>query len=516
MLSATIKGMLAHKLRLVLTATPIALGVAFLAGTLMLNDSMQRAFDNVFGSINSGTDVAVRADAGDVKTDNPDDSRPPVPASTLPLVRGVDGVSEAEGSVRGYALLTGSDGKPIQPQGAPTLGGNLATDQALRGDITLRTGRAPTGPGEVAIDASSAENGHLRVGSTTKILFRGAPETFTVVGTVQYAGEDDLGGSTSAYFDLATAQRVLGKPGVYDSISVKSDGAVSDDALAKRVGAALPDGMQALTGQAVADEASAAVKKGLGFLSIALMGFAGIALFVGSFIIWNTFSMQVAQRTRELALFRAIGATRRQVMRTILAEAVVLGLVASAIGIVLGLGMAKALSALMTTFGFVLPTASLRIQPSTVLIGFLVGTLVTVVAAVAPARRATRVLPVEALRDAAPTAPRFSHIRLGLGLALTAGGVGALLWGLYGSGTPLLIPGGVVGVVFGVTILAPMIVLPMASVIGAPLKGAGVSGELARENAMRNPKRTASTAMALVIGLTMVAAVTVFASSLKS
>src|SRR3954469_4404581 len=516
MLSATIKGMLAHKLRLVLTATSIALGVAFLAGTLMLNDSMQRAFDNVFGSINSGTDVAVRADAGDVKTDNPDDSRPPIPASVLPLVRGVDGVAEAEGSVRGYALLIGSDGKPIQPQGAPTLGGNLASDPAMRGDIALRTGRAPVRPGEVAIDASSAKKGDLAVGSTAKVLFRGAPETFTVVGTVEYAGEDDLGGSTSAYFDLPTAQRVLGKRGVYDSISVKSDGSVSDAALAKRVGADLPQGMQALTGQAVADEASDAIKKGLGFLSIALGGFAGIALFVGSFIIWNTFSMQVAQRTRELALFRAIGATRRQAMRTILAEAVVLGLVASALGIVLGLGMAKALSAVMTAFGLVLPTAALRIQPTTVLAGFLVGTLVTVVAAVAPARRATRVLPVEALRDAAPTTQRFSRRRLAVGLLLSAAGVAALLWGLYGSGSPLMIPVGVVGVVLGVTTLSPLIVLPMAAVIGSPLRGRGVPGDLARQNAMRNPRRTASTAMALVIGLTMVAAVAVFASSLKA
>src|SRR4051794_19207600 len=516
MFGATIKGMLAHRLRLFLTATSIALGVAFLAGTLMLNDSMQRAFDDVFGSVNSGTDVAVRAQAGKVETDDPDDSRPPIPARTLGLVQGVDGVASAEGSVRGYALLTGSDGKPIQPQGAPTLGGNLATDPALRGDIKLRTGRAPQGPGEVAIDASSAKKGDLSVGDRTKVLFRAAPETFTVVGTVEYAGEDDLGGSTSAYFDLATAQRVLDRTGVYDSIVVKAADGVSDKALADRVGAALPTGMEALTGQAVADEASDAIKKGLGFLNIALLGFAGIALFVGSFIIWNTFSMQVAQRTRELALFRAIGATRRQVMRAILAEAVVLGLVASTIGIVLGLGMAKALSAVMTVFGLVLPTAALRIQPTTVLAGFLVGTLVTVVAAVAPARRATRVLPVEALRDAAPTVNRFSRRRLVLGVVLSALGVGGLLWVLFGSGSALLIPIGVVGVVFGVTTLAPMIVLPMASWIGAPLKGAGVPGELARQNAMRNPKRTASTAMALVIGLTMVAAVTVFAASLKA
>jgi putative ABC transport system permease protein len=516
MLSATIKGMLAHKLRLFLTATSIALGVAFLAGTLMLNDSMQRAFDDVFGSINSGTDVAVRAEAGDVQSDEGEVDRAPLPAKFIDRVRGIDGVADAEGSVTGYALLTDADGKPIQPQGAPTLGSNLTVNEAMRGDVTLREGRAPERPGEVAIDASSAEKGDLSVGSKTQILFRGAPEMFTVVGTVGYADEDDLGGSTSAYFDLATAQRVLDREGVYDSIVVKADDGVSDASLAKTVGAQMPDGVEALTGQAVADEASESVKEGLGFLAIALTAFAGIALFVGSFIIWNTFSMQVAQRTRELALLRAIGATRRQVMRTILAEAVVLGLAASAIGILLGLGMARGLSALMDYFGFSLPTAPLRIQMSTLLIGVLVGTVVTVVAAVAPARRATKVLPVEALRDAVPTANKFSHVRLWLGVVLAGAGISALMVGLYGSVSAMLIPVGVLGVVFGVTTLAPMIVLPMAAGLGIPLKGRGVPGELARQNAMRNPKRTASTAMALVIGLTLVAAVTVFSSSLKA
>ena len=516
MLGATLKGMLAHKLRVVLTAMSIALGVAFVAGTLTLNDSMQRAFDDVFGSINSGTDVAVRAKAGDVQSQDSPEDRAPVPARLLAQVRGVDGVATAEGDVSGYALLTGSDGKAIQPQGAPTLGGNLASDPALRGDVTVRTGHAPRGPGEVAIDASSAKKGDLAVGDTTRVLFQGPPETFTVVGIVGYAGRDDLGGSTSAYFDLATAQRVLGKQGVFDSIVVLAVDGVSHSDLATRVAKTLPAGTEALTGEALAKEQSDSVQEGLGFLNVALLGFAGIALFVGSFIIWNTFSMQVAQRTRELALLRAIGATRRQVMRAILAEAVILGLVASAVGILLGLGMARGLSALMTTFGLVLPTASLRLQPSTIWIGFLVGTLVTVVAAVAPARRATRVLPIEALRDAAPTAERFSRVRLAIGVVLAAAGVGALMWGLFGSASPLLIPAGVVGVVFGVTTLAPMIVLPLATVIGAPLRRTGLPGDLARQNAMRNPKRTASTAMALVIGLTLVAAVAVFASSLKA
>src|SRR3954468_5085247 len=429
MFSATLKGMLAHKLRLFLTATSIALGVAFIAGTLMLTDSMQRAFDDVFGSINSGTDVAVRAKEGPVQSDDGGEDRAPLPAKLVDRVSGVDGVAFAEGSVSGYALLTGSDGKAIQPKAAPTLGGNLPSDPAMLGDLNLRSGRAPEAPGEVAIDVSSAKEGNLAVGDKVQVLFRGPPETFTLVGTVGYAQEDDLGGATNAYFDLATAQRVLDKHGVYDTIVVRAEDGVSDSTLAQRVNAALPTGVEALTGQALADEASADVKDGLGFLKVALLGFAGIALFVGSFIIWNTFSMQVAQRTRELALFRAIGATPRQAMRAILAEAVVLGLVASTIGILLGLVMAKGLSSLMTAFGFVLPTASLRIQPTTVLAGFVVGTVVTVVAAVAPARRATRVLPVEALRDAAPTTQRFSRRRLAVGLLLSAAGVAALLWG---------------------------------------------------------------------------------------
>jgi putative ABC transport system permease protein len=516
MVGATLRGMLAHKLRLALTLVSIALGVAFLAGTLMLTDSMQRAFDDVFADVNSGTDVAVRSEAGPVTTDDPDDAHAPVPADLLSTVRGVDGAAVAEGSVRGYALLTDSHGKPIQPSGAPTLGGNLSVDPALRGDVDLRSGRAPTGSHEVAVDASSARKGGLSVGSRTSILFRSGPETFTVVGIVGYGTRDDLGGSTSAYFTLPTAQRVLDRTGHFDSIVVAAAPGVSDSALATRIGAELPEGTEALTGQALADESSRAVEKGLGFLNIALLGFAGVALFVGSFIIWNTFSMQVAQRTRELALLRAIGATRRQVLRSILGEALVVGFVASLLGIAVGVAMARGLSALMTVFGFDLPSAPVRIQGSTVLAGVLVGTVVTVVAAVAPARRATKVLPVEALRDSVPSARRFSPVRLTLGVVLFGAGVAALLSALFASAPPLLIVVGVVGAVFGVTALAPLIVGPMAVAIGAPLRRRGLPGELAQQNARRNPMRTASTAMALVIGLSLVAAVAVFGASLKA
>ena len=514
MLSATIKGMLAHKLRLVLTATSIALGVAFLAGTLMLSHSMQTAFDNLFANASSGTDTVVRSEI-DGEAEAAAD-RAPMPMSLLDEVRRVDGVAVAEGRVEGYALLTDSDGKPMQPSGAPAVGTNLAESTQLRGVSELRSGRAPRTADEVAIDAASAAEGNLDVGSQVRILFQGPAETFTVVGIVGYGDADDLGGATMAYFELRTAQRLMDREGSFDTIVAAAADGVSDEELADQVGAVLPEELEAVTGEAIAEERAEAAKAGLGFFTYALMAFAGIALFVGSFIIWNTFSMQVAQRTRELALLRAIGATRRQVMRTILAEAVLLGLAASALGIALGVGMARALTALMEGLGFSLPAAPLEIRPTTIIAGLVVGTVITVVAALAPARRATTVLPVEALRDAAPSAPRFSGLRLAIGGVLTLAGVAGLLLALFGPAHPAFIGIGVLGAVLGITTLAPLFMRPLAGAVGWPIRARGVSGDLARQNAMRNPKRTASTAMALVIGLTMVATVSVFAASLKA
>ena len=514
MLLATVKGMLGHKLRLILTATSIALGVAFLAGTLMLTDSMQRAFDDLFADAGSGTDVTVRGETN-VDAAGVNDDRPPLPSSLLGELRQLSDVSVAEGSVEGYALITDADGKPIQPQGAPTLGASMPADELL-GEITFRSGTAPQGPGEVAIDASSAEKGDLSVGDTTQILLQKGPQDFTIVGVVGFGDSDDLGGSTTAYFDLATAQKALGKQGVFDTIGIKAADGASDESLAASVDAALPDGAEALTSQAVADEQSAAVKDSLGFLNTALLAFAGIALFVGAFIIWNTFSMQVAQRTRELAPMRAIGATRRQVMRTILIESVILGVLSSLIGIALGVGMASGLAGLMSAFGFSVPTAGVSVSLEVVGIGVAVGTVVTVLSAIAPARRATKVLPIEALRNSTPAASKSATRRLVIGVVLVIAGAATTAAALFGSAPAMLIAVGMVGVVLGVATLAPLFVRRMAAVIGAPLLGRGVPGELARQNAMRNPKRTASTAMALVIGLTMVTAVAVFAASLKA
>ena len=334
MFSTTIRQMLAHKLRLVLTTASIALGVAFLAGTLVLTDTMGLAFEQLFGKVSAGTDAVVRAEAPYTASDGVGTSRGPIPASALAAVKNTDGVRAAEGTVSGYALLTDTKGKAILTSGgAPTQGYSMPSDKKLRGDVELMSGTAPDSADEVAIDATSAEEHHIKLGSHIKVLFSGPTREFTVVGTVGFGGEKNLGGTTSAYFDTATAQKVLGTPGQFDSIAVSADKGVSQAELAENLSAVVPDGLEAVTGKTVAKESSDAIKKDLKIVGIMFMIFAGVALFVGSFIIWNTFTMIVTQRSREIALLRAIGSTRRQIMRSLLLEALLLGTAASAVGI---------------------------------------------------------------------------------------------------------------------------------------------------------------------------------------
>jgi putative ABC transport system permease protein len=509
--------MVAHKMRLVLTTLSIALGVAFLAGTLILTDTMKLAFTQLFGKIGSGTDAVVRQEAAYSLSSGVGLSRSPIPASVLDQIRNVDGVRTAEGSVTGYALLTDTHGKAVLTDGgSPTQGYNLADDVKLRGDVRLRTGHAPHGPSEVAIDATSAEKHHIALGSNIKVLFRGPTQTFTVVGTIGYGDEKNLGGTTSAYFDTATAQQVLGSPDTFDAINVRADDGVSDAVLAQRLDSVVPKGSEAVTGAAVAKENADAVNKDLKFVSVLFLIFAGIALFVGSFIIWNTFTMIVTQRSREIALMRAVGATRRQIMRSLLSEALLLGVGSSAVGVALGVAVAKGLNTLLAALGFSLPSTSMQIAPRTIWVSILVGTLVTAVAALVPARRATKVLPVEALREATPGSRPPSKKRLVIGTLLLAGGVAAVLSALYGDASAKLLGVGVPAVLIAVITLAPVAARPLASAIGWPLRAFGSPGELARQNAMRNPRRTASTATALMIGLTLVVGMGVFAASLKA
>ena len=517
MFTPTVRGMLAHKLRLILTTASIALGVAFLAGTLILTDTMKVAFDQLFGKVSSGTDAVVRTHASYDQFAGVGLDRAPIKADVLDLVRKVDGVRAAEGSVTGYALLTDTHGRAVLTKsGGQTAGYSLTADKKLRGEVNIRTGHAPTGPGQVAIDATSAAKHHIPLGSQIKVLFRGPTKTFTVVGTVGYGKSNDLGGTTSAYFDTTTAQQVLGTPGEYDSIGVSAKPGVTPAQLAKRIDAVLPKGSEAVTGAKVAKESSDAIAKDLRFVGVLFSIFAGVALFVGSFIIWNTFTMIVTQRSREIALLRAVGATRRQVLRNLLTEALLLGVLSSAVGVGLGVGVARGLTKLMDLVGLSLPSTAEQIEPRTVWLPVLVGTIVTVVAALIPARRATKVLPVEALREATPGSGKPSRLRGAIGFVLTGLGLTGVLTGLYSGSGGYAVLFGIVGVVVGVMTILPLAVRPLATLIGGPLRWRGISGELAQQNAKRNPRRTSSTAAALMIGLTLVVSMGVFASSLKA
>jgi putative ABC transport system permease protein len=507
---ATIKGLLAHKLRLALTALAVVLGVAFVSGTYVLTDTLGHTFDQLFSQVNEGIAVQVRA------SNEFGEARARVPESLVPEIEQVDGVRRAEGIVQGYAQVVDKEGEPVTTGGAPTFGLNWI--DAPENPLSLREGQAPQRDGEVGVDVSTAKKADLSVGDRIRILFQGPPEEFTVVGLLGFGGADNLGGATLVAFDTTTAQRVLGAEGQFDTIDVVADAGLSSSVLRTRVQSVLPEGVEAVTGTAAAEESADQVKEGLGFIRTALLVFAGIALFVGTFIIFNTFSIIVAQRTRELGLLRALGATGRQITASVLAEAAIVGLLAGAIGLGLGVLIAMGLTALLKAFGIDLPSSSLQFLPRTIWVSLAIGTLVTLVAAISPARRAATIPPIAAMRDMPPPAASLGR-RSVVGGAVAVIGVALLLYGLFSSVTqPIRFVGlGVTMVFVGVAMLTPLVARPLARAIGAPFARLfKLPGRLGRENASRNPRRTASTASALMIGLALVGFTSVFTASLKA
>ncbi|HXA29952.1 MAG TPA: FtsX-like permease family protein [Candidatus Angelobacter sp.] len=515
MLKATLRGLLAHKLRLALATMAIVLGVSFVTGTLVIGDTINSTFDTLFKTTTAGVDVDVRAVS--TGTEQGHDVHPPIPVSVLPPVQAVNGVKEAFPYLARVAVIVGKDGKVVSTGGAPTLG-LLWNPYPDMSSFRLRSGAPPQGPDQVVIDAHTASVQGFKAGDSVRIVLpSGSPQTFTLSGTTGFGNQDNLAGATVAAFDPQAGRALLGAPNEYDGIYLKAQQGVSPETLKARVAAVLPHGVEAVTGQTLAQEQTDAVKTGIGFLTTFLLVFAFISLFVGSFIILNTFAILVAQRTRELALLRCLGATRGQVMRSVLTEAAITGLVAAILGILAGLGIAKGLEALLGAVGLDLSGTSLQLQPHTVIAGLAVGVLVTIVASVLPARRATRVAPVEALRDAMPSPSVVSAGRIIGGLLLLGAGVLSILLGLFAlPSNQLLVTGlGALATFIGVAVLAPIVVGPVVSVLGAPVRRfRGVPGKLARENAMRQPRRTASTASALMIGVGLVSCFTVVAASL--
>jgi putative ABC transport system permease protein len=518
---ATLKGLLAHKFRLAATALAIVLGVSFVAGTYVLTDTITASFDSLFKQVTQGIDVAVRSEEtfGGFETG---EVRDPMPAALLDRVKAVDGVRVAEGNVTGYAQLVGKDGKAVTTGGAPSLGVSFNQDTQFTAGSTVRSGRLPSGPTELAIDAKTAEDTGYQVGDRVKVLFQGPAREFTVAGVIGFGEADNLGGARLVGFDLATAQEVMNREGRFDEIDVAAQPGVTPEQLRDRIRAAVDPRYEVLTGEELAADQAAAINDTIGrFLGTALLAFAFVALLVGAFLIFNTFTIIVAQRTRELALLRCLGASRRQVMNSVLVESVIVALVASVVGLGLGVLIASGLKALLSGFlGADIPTTGVQFQPRTVIVSLLVGLVVTVLAALLPARKATRVPPVAALQPETAFAPTgFRKRRIVLGVLVTAIGVVLLLAGLFrNEGNQLVnVASGAVVVFFGVAILSPLIARPLARVIGWPFARAfRLPGTLARENAMRNPRRTASTAAALMIGLALVSFVSIFAASIKA
>ena len=515
MLRVTWKGLLAHKVRLALTAIAILLGVAFMAGTLVLTATIGSTFDGLFADINEGTDVVVRS--SEVVDSGFGEQRGSIDESALPGVEAVPGVAVAEGAVGGYAQYVGADGKAVgnPNMGAPTLGFAWSDDEELN-PLNLAEGSAPTGPDDVVVDKATADDEGFRVGDQVTILTAAGSEQFTVSGIARFGDVDSPLGATLAVFELPTAQRVLGLPGRYSEILVRGEEGVSQEELAQRVGDELPPGLEAITGEELTSEQQSTTRDQLSFFNTFLLVFAVIALFVGSFIIYNTFSIIVAQRTREMALLRALGAARRQVLGSVVVEALVTGLVASVVGVLLGFALAIGLRSLLAAIGIDIPASGLTIEPNAVIVPILVGVVITVASALLPARKAASIPPIAAMRDVAHDGDGRSGVRavigvliFGLGLALAALG----LWGDVDNG--ILAVGIGAGLVFvAVFVLGPVIAKPLTRVIGWPLpKLLGATGRLARENAMRSPKRTAATAAALTIGVGVVGFIATTAAS---
>jgi putative ABC transport system permease protein len=514
---ATVKGLLAHKVRLGLTSLAIVLGVAFVAGTFILTDTMGRAFDDLFDTVNKGVAVEVtgvpKFEANQFGETAGAADR--VPESLLATIRQVDGVRVAEGGVSGYAQLVDKQGKAISTGGAPTLGVTWTDDPDLN-PLRLSAGRGPQQSGEIVVDAHTAEKHDLHVGDRVTVLLQGPSMQATIVGIARFGSADNLGGATLVAFDVKTAQQVFDAPGVFDTIDVAAQPGVSPEELKSRIQRVLPADFQAKTGQETAAKQSDDIKKALSFFNIALLVFAVIALFVGSFLIFNTFQILITQRTRELGLLRALGATPAQVRRSVLVESLVVGLFSSAVGLAAGFLLAIGLKALLSLFGADLPSTSLQLLPRTIIVALIVGVVTTVLASIIPAYRAARIAPIAALRESQPREFRFSTLRTVIGSVVTLIGVAVLLIALFGGGSSALarVGLGAIVVFLGVAILSPLIVRPVARLLGSPLRG--VARRLGRENAMRNPKRTASTAAALMIGLGLVAFVSVFAQSIKA
>lgn len=515
MLSLTIRNLLAHRRRLVGTALAVILGVAFLAASLVMGDTMRQSFRGLFGDLTAGSDVVVRnttvVDAAGQR------ERGPVPTDLLDELTAVDGVAAAAPDIEGSVQIVGSDGEPIGGEGPPVLALNWIEDPDLN-PMVMRDGRAPRADGEIALDQAAARRAGLEVGDTATI-HTPAPAEMRLVGLFTVGDLDTSSGTTFVAFDTDTAAGLLTRPGELDSIRLSAAEGIGADELRDRIASTLDPGFEALTGSELADELQADAEGDfLGVIDKALLMFSGIALVVAAFSIHNTFSIIVAQRSRESALLRAIGASRRQVLVSVAVEALAIGAVASAAGLAVGIGLAAGLKALLASAGLELVVSGVVVTVGALVTAFLIGVVMTMLSSLLPSLRASRIAPIEALRDLAVDDGTVSRLRGVSGVVLTGLGAAMVIGpSLTGTGSVSLAGIGALVTIGGVLVLGPVVARPVTSIIGAPLGAiGGTSGRLARRNAARDPRRTAGSAAALLVGVSIVTLMATVGASIKT
>ncbi|MFE3603007.1 ABC transporter permease [Streptomyces sp. NPDC059142] len=519
-LKTSVRNVLAHKGRMALSAVAVLLSVAFVCGTLVFTDTMNTTFDKLFAA--TSADVTVGPEkAEDASGPSASQTGRPesLPASTIETVRKARGVRSVEGAVSSMSVTVVDDADQDLggSNGAPTIAANW-TRNDLR-SMRIASGHAPRGPTEVMIDASTAEKHRLALGDELRTIAVTGDIRARISGIADFTVTNP--GATVVFFDTATAQRVLlGTPGRFTHLNVTAAGGVTDARLKADVAAALGTGPYKLqTRQEAADANRSDIGSFLDVMKYAMLGFAGIAFLVGIFLIVNTFSMLVAQRTREIGLMRALGSSRKQVNRSVLLEAVLLGIVGSVAGVAAGVGLAVGLMKLMTSIGMELSTDDLTVKWTTPVLGLALGVVVTVVAAYVPARRAGKISPMAALRDAGtPADGRSGWVRAAVGLVLTGTGGAALLLAARAEeagGGSLPLGAGVVLTLLGFVVIGPLLAGGLVRVLGAlVLRVFGPVGRMAERNALRNPRRTGATGAALMIGLALVACLAVVGSSM--
>lgn len=517
MLKAAIRGVFTHKLRLSLTALSIMLGVGFVASAFIFTDTINGVFNDLFADAFAGTDVEVRVkDADEFEGTRPQR----IPDELVDTISEVDGVQGVFGSVFGVVQLVGPDGELVQTGGPPSFATNWIEQIEATG-FELREGRAP-GPDEAMIDVATSERLDIGIGDDITVLSEREPRTFSVVGTAGFGEADSIAGAVFVLLEGSDAQELFDAVGEFDNISILASETTDAETVANRIQEVLPERLEAITSQSAAEEASAQIKDQLSFFQTFLLVFAGVSLFVGTFLIQNTFRIIVAQRTRELALLRAVGAYPSQIVSMVVVEALLVGVVASAAGVLAGMGLATLLRTLLESFGGELPEGPLVVMGRTVIVALLVGVLVTVVSALLPARKASRVPPVAAMRDVDHDESGSTRWRIVVGSIALALGLALSGFGLFATVPPqipeIALIGAGAGLIFiGISILSHFYARPLARVVGWPItKVYRLVGDLSKENAVRNPQRTSATAAALMIGIALITVVTILAASARA